>query len=366
MRTLPIVMLLFLFSCKKDSITKEYLIGSWKLEIEKLEGEIAPPPSPFEIPEGVEFLQDSIENFNGYYDYKNDSLIYVGNFSSYKIRGNKLVFKRGIFTSEKAIWEIVKPTPDTLFLKNSDTNFFLKRIHLNPADGSAFDQIIYSTTACYGRCAIHNLSLSTSGELSYLGEDFVPNVGAFKTTLNKNEIKWIFNKFYQLNPLALKEKYIDSITDLSTTTISFAQKGKIIKTIEIYGYEETPDELIWAKIALEILRKKSKFEPMNDWNSSFQLEDYTFRKGNKVLNLEKSEMYFLLTELSKAKTSNSTAFQKDYQIEIHQNKDREKPILKSIQTDGRYYLMEWQNEPSITYDLGYNFIERNFSESDFK
>lgn len=205
MKQIPLLLLLvFLLSCEKDTISKDYLIGSWKLEIEKTEGEIE-PPSPFDIPEGVAFLQDSIENFNGYFDFKNDSAIYVGNFTSYKIQGNKIVFKRGLFTQEKSVWEIVKPTPDTLFLKNSGSNFFLKRIHFNPADDSAFDQIIYSTTACYGRCAIHNLSISNTGEASYLGEEFVPNLGAFKTTLNRKETNWIFNKFYQLNPLELDD-----------------------------------------------------------------------------------------------------------------------------------------------------------------
>ncbi|MBK9511502.1 MAG: hypothetical protein IPO04_19665 [Cytophagaceae bacterium] len=102
-----------------------------------------------------------------------------------------------------------------------------------------------------------------------------------------------------------------------------------------------------------------------------KLHYYAFKKGGLILPLEKSESFYLWTELQKAKLSNKL-FNLKYKLTFignytywgpNPNKERKhKYEISSITTDGQYFKFEFNDSKSITYDLGYNFINRNFRQ----
>jgi hypothetical protein len=105
-----------------------------------------------------------------------------------------------------------------------------------------------------------------------------------------------------------------------------------------------------------------------------KLHYYTFEKNKKILRLQKSESFFLWTEIKKAEIVKKE-FNSEYSIGFRANytywgkdpnKERKhKYELDEIESNGRLFRFYFQDQESITYDLGYNFIERNFKEYDF-
>jgi len=100
---------------------------------------------------------------------------------------------------------------------------------------------------------------------------------------------------------------------------------------------------------------------------------YTFEKGRLILPLEKSESFYLWTELKKSKIT-SQNFAPIYAITFtgnytywgpDANKREHRYEIKKIVSDGRFFKFEYKDTPSETYDLGYNFVERNFKKDDF-
>ena len=363
-------------SCERSPYSYKDFEGDWKLEDILEEGE--EDYSHFEIfsPRvGLSFKDNSVENFNGYFDQINDSTFnYVGNFSTYKLKGNKLIFNRGLFKKEPMEWEITKVTKDTIYLKDVDDRFYLRRININTSPKNEFDQIIYSTSGCYGSCPIQDISIERNGNFYFFGEGYVKNTGVFKGHSNEELTSYVFQKFNNVNPLKLEEEYYSSTTDLFETTLTFIKNEKIIKTIVEYGYEKAPDELIWSYVPISNLPDQIKLNEIRSESPPLpDLEFFVFVNNNSILELKKSEGFYLWTEIkSHSKTTNDKFIEK-YNIRFIENfiywgprpKGSKKSNVKSIISDGQYFKFGMKDGTSITYDLGYNFVERNFSESDF-
>lgn len=99
---------------------------------------------------------------------------------------------------------------------------------------------------------------------------------------------------------------------------------------------------------------------------------YTVRTHSLILTLEKSESFFLWTELTNSKTD-KIQFDKKYEIRFHPNytywgpdpnkKDKRKKF-KAF-TDGRRFMFLNESGDTTYYDLEYNFIELNYNDDDF-
>lgn len=374
----PIFLLNFIIlSCEKSKFSKNDLIGDWKLETYIDPNETEDYFDDMSPRVGISFGIDSIENFNGYFDYypEDKKLKYIGNFSSYSIKNNKIILDRGLFKKEKMQWEILKITKDTIFLKDEEENFYLKRINFTPSNPEDFDQIIFSTSGCYGTCPIRDISIDKNGNVLFYGEGYISPTGIFKGKASQKQTELVFTKFRNASPLKLEDSYNAQVTDNPSLTTTYVKEGRIVKTIYDYGYTETPDELIWAYVPISKLQEKIRLNKLEDINSLPplpNLELIIFRTIKQKHILEKSEGFFLWSELLKSSlTENSfepifdVSFMDSYYYVGPNLETKIKMNFKKVTSDGRYFKFEFDDNSAKTYDLGYNFIERNFSESDF-
>ncbi len=94
---------------------------------------------------------------------------------------------------------------------------------------------------------------------------------------------------------------------------------------------------------------------------------FRFKKDSLILTLEKSESFYLWTELKKNKVSNLN-FEADKELDFERNSvywgqdpnenRKHKIMIDIIRTDGQSFEFRFQNDSSVYYDLGYNFISK--------
>lgn len=372
-------------SCSNEQEEKDKLANDFKKK--QIEGEwsIIDAKSEFDnifsYQNGVYFLNDSVELFNGYYTEGFDSVIgkrcinYLGNKTSYTISNDSILIKNLITKKWSFLGKIGKQNKDTLYLQMNDT--IIRKLCKLPSKLDTFpdfDQIVLSTSGCFGSCPISNISINKSGEVIFKGEGYVKHLGYFHSILDKKITERIFCKFRRANPLGLNNVYSVGHTDSETITTTFIKNGRIVKSIYDYG-NDAPKELIWAYTSLRDLDYILKMDSMNQFTISFpKLSSYTIIKKNKETHLKKSESFLLWMELQKAKTIEKDFIEKYSLINTHDYdywggdpnpKEKQTKKIKTITTDGRFYKFTFEDNSSTTFELGYNFIENNFKPSDF-
>lgn len=364
---------------KKNQRLKELLIGEWELCKEYATEDIPPPPF-FDRPFGIGFSQDSIEFFNGFFQADIDSITgkrmakYYGNFVSYHIKKDS-IFIQNVFNSKMEFkWKFVCLSNDTLYLAIDDsTTVKYRMLKYNIDTVSDFDQIIYSSSGCYGSCPIIDISIDKNNHILFQGEGYVKELGFYEGQLDNNLKIYIFDKFKKANLQKLEKYYAANHTDDESITTTYIKDNKIIKTIDDYGHKGTR-ELIWAYVPIANLHSVVNLKRIPDDEPFYpKYHYYTFEKGRLILPLAKSESFYLWTELKKSKIT-SQDFTPEYTITFtgnytywgpDANKREHKYEIKKIISDGRFFKFEYKNAPTVTYDLGYNFVEQNFEKEDF-
>lgn len=370
--------ILLIFGCETEKInTKNNLIGEWS-KIEEIKNDDV--PTFLYRPFGIGFTKDKIEFFNGFKRYDQDSITgkhqlnYKGTFTDYKIENDSIFIINPFNKNWEFKWRIKEQLNDKLILAKNDTTFIkLQKIKLKK--GNSFDQIIFSSSGCYGSCPIIDISINNKSKIYFQGEGYVQSLGFYKSIIDSVKTDYIFSKFAKTNIDSLKNEYAVGHTDDESITTTFVKDGQIIKTIHDYG-KAGPKELIWAYVPIQNLYTQIKLDSLaNDEPFYPKLHYYTFEKDSQILRLEKSESFFLWTELRDSKIVN-TKFNSNYNIGFRGNytywgadpneKRKHQYELDKIESNGRLFKFSFKDQKSITYDLGYNFIERNFKESDFK
>jgi len=355
------------------------LIGEWS-KIEKIENNDYPPPLGFNRPFGIGFTEDKIELFNGFRRYDQDSvtgkrqLNYKGTFTDYKVKNDSIFILNPFNKNWDFKWRIKEQLTDTLILTRNDT-IFIKLQRIKQKKDNSFDQIIFSSSGCYGSCPIIDISINNKNKIYFQGEGYIKPLGFYESLIDSIKTDYIFSKFAKANIDSLKKDYAVGHTDDESITTTFVKNGQIIKTINDYG-KAGPKELIWAYVPIQNLYTEIQLDSLtNDEPFYPKLHYYTFEKDSKILRLEKSESFFLWTEIKDSKIVN-TKFNSKYNIGFRGNytywgadpneKRKHQYELDKIESDGKLFKFSFKDQKSITYDLGYNFIERNFKESDFK
>lgn len=375
---------LFVFGCKQKNeseLTKKSLQGNWA-KVKIVESEFY-NIRPFSYtPFGLGFDNDSIDFFRGFLKYERDSITHKtninfrGNHTKYKLKGDSLFIKNPFLNKWDFKWQINIVKKDTLVLKKNDSIVYkLIKQKYDSDNLTEFDQIIFSRSGCYGRCPIIDISLDKSGNVLFQGEGYVNPLGFYKSIVNKKSTDFIFNKFKNADVIDLSNDYSDGPTDGESITTTFIKKGKIIKTI--YDYRKSaPRELLWAYVPIENLYNRIKLDSLPIDEPFYpKLQYYTFERDTSILSLQKSESFFLWTEINKSKIVNND-FKAKYTVGFRGNytywgkdpdkKRKHKYEIDKIESDGRYFKFYFKGQNPITYDLAYNFLEQNFKDSDFK
>lgn len=373
MKKLIITALVFVFAVSCHPEKQEYsqkIIGTWT--IEKHDDQTSEKPVLLytnDDPEIMVFEKDgTYTNRNGFFKFSRDQTIdenqtlYFGEKTKYAIKddsllifdpaenrfiGNKILH----FTTRKIILEQKDKSTITL-IPFSEKKF----------DNPPIDEIIVSKSPCFGSCPQNSSIINKTGHLFFYGESNNSKNGFYKNAVANKKIKDIFNELKHLDIESLQPEYQISITDLSSQSITFISKGKIIKTVYNYG-NESPFELrrlirnisyLYQNIPLQYIDLK---DPVLLYDMKSDKQEVTFNN--------ESETFYLFHELLKSKQiTNNTQnlpFSGKYHVDLPKDYDFQHVQLyqRIVNTDGRFFKVQKRNGSFTMYDLGYNFFIRN-------
>lgn len=355
-----ILLFFVLTSCKseKEKAFEKTIIGEWNFDkfitLNKENDFEELPPLPFMAKNGYIFNSDKtctlkpgfLKMIEGKSREENQ-IIYLGNSTEYKIKNDSLKIQN-LDTKKWDNYKIVSITSDTLTLqKKSDEllKFYKTNYTLDPTEN--YDEIIISSSGCYGTCAIFDLLISKNENALFFGEEYISKKGIFTSKISKNSFNDVENSFKKSNITKLKDRYSSNWTDLNTISVTFIKGKKIIKTISDYG-GESPDEF-----RMSYQRAKYLYQSLNLQNGQHYLPFQTIsqvKKGNELVYFEKSELFYLFYLLRNGKELPARKILNVYTLQGYGKNDEE----TEIKTDGRYFLV---NNKII--DIGFNFFEIN-------
>ena len=350
------ILLLTLISCEKKPINnyEKKIIGEWIFETEN------PKRKNYFI---TDFSYSFDKNGNceskpGYFDTKEKTetkerqTIFYGTKTKYKIEDDSL-YIYNLITKKWDASKIVGINSKTLKLNSSKKIILeLSKIKFKENKKEDFDKIIISKSPCFGSCPINDIEINKNGNVNYSGSHYNSKNGFFKSKISTNQFKEIELSFKKTNYLNLKDKYSANWTDDQEVSVTFVKDNKIIKSITDYG-RQSPKLFRINLEPLTFLYQKLKLSESKTIKDFQNIRYYRFQKGNQIISLTTSEVFYLFNLLDNSKTTNKkfrTQYITNYDIDFDVNK---------IETDGRFYKIFSKNKSSITLDLGFNFIEKN-------
>ncbi len=369
------LLLLLSSACKEEKKLSNPLIGDWSLIVDSTRVEDwyrSPRPGKGKL---YSFLNDSVVDTKTFY-YKDwserDSCIASKIFDSktkYRVSGDTLL----ILNSAKNIWDTIgkiRLSKDSLRVFRSNKEFVYRRIFYPIKPEENFDQIIISSSVCFGTCPVFDVSFDSEGSIYFNGEAYLDNLGFYKSKLSLESFNEIKNNFVQADFSHLKDSYHADWTDDFTVSVTFVKGGEIIKSIEDYG-EVSPPEFVYAYQRIEFLLQSINFQKIDsgllfDFDSYYNLY---FFNGKDNFRMNKSESFLLNFLLNKASTTTND-FDELYTLSFsrssyHKLCDNDYSISEKndkflkITTDGRYYKFYFRNEKPLTLDIGHNFISKS-------
>lgn len=364
MKKLSLFLLLILILSSCNSFDKKDLVGEWTIEEKEEKKQYDQPPVPFQRdPQIIVFNNDGTYIYkNGMFNFDRDSIRYYGEKTQFKIKGDLLLIfnpatkkfdsqKIVEISKNKIVLETKKKTLTTLIPFKSKTYD-----NLNPQ----IDKIIVSKSLCFGTCPSNSTVINNKGNFLFYGDLYNLKNGFFSYKISSHITKEIFDEMKYIDFYSLKPRYSTYITDQASSTITFISKGKIIKTVHDYG-EQSAFELRRLIRNISYLYQRIPLQSL----ITDPVLVYDFNSGTKAVDLQKSETFYLFSELLKAKTisqySENLPFTGKYLLPVPTNEDYKNLYLyrRSINTDGKIFKIQLEDKTFKTVDLGYNFFNEN-------
>jgi hypothetical protein len=277
---------------------------------------------------------------------------FLGTETKYKIDGDVL----SIFDLTDSAWQeaiILRLSNDTLSLQLSDnttTNFVRTRYQFDTTQ--LFDEVVVSTSGCFGTCPITSTLISQSGEVVYYGEQHTIHNGLYRFTLTKEEYNKVRSDFAKAKFNELEKTYEADWTDDEEITITFLKHGKIVKSITDYG-KVGPNELFWAYTPVRSMYQLKVLDSITTSPSVLGQPREFMSSIQSALDLSKSETFYLWNLLRQS-TEVNVPFVKKYSIGFDEGYE-----IRKLETDGRYFAFETSGGKRITFDIGFNYFEIN-------
>ena len=358
-----------LLSCKNDQENPylNLLLGDWTY----IENDSLKDAAPFKrnIMEGYSFHDKGICNKKTGYFKKIKTKIpgmenaigdrteqtttyFLGTETKYKIEGDSLK----ILNLSDSIWEgrkILRLSNDILSLQLSNhaiVNFNKSKYKIDTT--VLFDEVVVSTSGCFGTCPINNTIINQSREVIYYGENYNNQDGLYTFSLTNDQYNQVISNFKKVDIKHLKGKYEADWTDDEEIMLTFLKEGKIIKSIRDYG-KIGPTELYWAYTPVRNMYQLNKLDSLKVNPSLLSQPMDIMFPFQMTLGLSKSEAFYLWNLLRQAKQMKEP-FTKKYEINFHGTAQ-----IKKVETDGRFYTFETLDGNEMTFDIGFNFFDRN-------
>jgi len=363
---IPFLIIILLVSCKEPQTPQQMLLGNWVF------AKTLNQPSYkwlLNNHSGYEFSANKVCNFKqGFFESKmlvdtagnrNNFVDYLGTETRYELRKDSLK----VFDLSEKKWDsfkIKKLTADTLIIGHkSSWSVYTKKEYEIDNNVPDFDEIIVSNSGCFGSCPMNDIRINRNGNVVFYG--YFNNIkdGVFTSHITKKDFEYIENKFKIANYNKLSNHYYSSVTDNSTTSITFLKNGKILKTIDDYA-NNSPLEFVWAYTPLKYISQDLELVPEKH-TGYFTFSFYaSYNTKNTRLDLTGSEKFLLMNSLENSRESHKI-FHETYSIEFYENKEE-----ISITTDGRFYKFYFKDKTTKTVDMGYNFLTENKLSNTFQ
>ncbi|WP_430408909.1 DUF6438 domain-containing protein [Kordia sp.] len=345
---------------------KNRIQGSW-VDINAEEVRNTNYFAPFKVPFGVNFQNDRVDFFKQFTKYEQDTLTNKKHFNafagfiSYQLKADSLFIINPLHKNLEFTYTIDASLKDTLLLKKNDTLLYtLERFSQLKKDTLSFDQLVFSRSNCFGSCPIMNISVDKNGAVLFYGEQFTAVIGQYKAKLSPEFTTYLFKKFEAIQISKIEANYSVKHTDDQTISTTFLENGKIVKTIRDYGKAGTK-EMLWAYQTIENLYTQIKLSSLTIDETKPKFNQYSFEKEGTQLLLEKSESFILWNAFQNALIT-TNRFKNLYIFDTSYYRNE---YIK-VESDGQFYKFYFKNGTITTYDIGYNFITKNFKDSDFK
>ncbi len=95
--------------------------------------------------------------------------------------------------------------------------------------------ITIERTVCFGSCPDYALTIYGNGTVNYEGRNFVAVTGTRTASISSGNVRELVNNFYDIHYFSLRDKYVDQVSDLPTTTTSISVDGRFKKIVDYYG-----------------------------------------------------------------------------------------------------------------------------------
>lgn len=347
-----------IFSCHGPNYDhyKNLIIGDWlfvKVErSESVQTDSLDVYTPTKMLHGYTFKEGGVcQSLPGYFKMSESTDIeFSGKNTKYVLYKDSL----RIFNLARNGWDkrrIVSLTDKNLVLQIDDTTNLIYKKEIHPiARKLSFDKIIVSLSSSSGYSA-RDIVLSKNGDIVFYNEPWRKKNGMFTSKISLQDFQNIEDDFSKAHIDGLKNIYECTCSEFEQVTVTFIKDGKIYKTVRDEG-AEAPKEFYWAYNSTTYLYQLLKLQP-ESIDQRFPNEMYAFKKGNKIISLERSEGFYLSYLLKSAKVVKEK-FKADFLLySLSQNE------FDDIRTDGRFYKIKLKDGTSETLDLGYNFLVKN-------
>jgi hypothetical protein len=366
-----------LIDCSRHAKSNDYeklILGEWSFVTDfqnppptETNSDLPPPPPPpwDNVKHGYVFSANgNCENKLGYYkrfarkDHERSFVQFLGTSTKFKIEDDSLK----IFNLSDSSWWAVKIfsiTPDTMIFQFTDSTFSKYSRAFYHVDNSAdFDQIIISSSGCYGTCPRSDVLIKRSGDLIFHGAEYNTKNGYFKGHVENPQYSKLENDFKKTNFLKLADKYFSGGTDREEISVSFIKNDTIVKTISDYG-RAAPPEFYWAYIPTRYLYQSIALDTISKIPGYLLINHLRFEKGNKICPLSRSESFYLWNLLLNSSLVQIT-FKPQYNLGFRGTEN-----LLRITTDGQYFRFELKDKSRFTLKLKFNFLTANKFDSKF-
>jgi len=333
-------------------------------------------------PNAFAFTLDSVEFYHGIYTENHpDSTrrtgvhsVYWGNWAAYKVRGDSILWehpadkKWQLLGTIRALRQdsllIAPPLSSAAGLPYAVTYQREGYKKLPPAQAKAcYDEIAFGVSGGLPSAWV----LSRSGDALYQRPSRV--VGLQQGRLTPYQRDLLFGKF-ELVDTATAARRVGAGYDGTTVSVCFIRNHQIVAEFNDWGRfpgeMRGAKELLWAYVPAASVPSQVQWVPSGfpaPFAGVLQLD--TIVEPDGIIRLSVAENAYLQAELAKspqAATSpplpDTVRFWQPVQ-RLPQASSRPSPTLTGMRTNGRYYRCSFSTGATTTYDLGYDFLERN-------
>ena len=366
-KTLFYLAIIFLiYSCSIFEQNKELIIGQWKSEEQysilggKItfysNGNLHLSPGIFNLKEGQKHphIKD-----------------YVTDIADYKLIDDSLFISTSVDSLVKINAMIEFLNRGELVLRVGDSIQCYKKVEIEPSSNSnKITKLVY-TSIGYAPDAI-DFAVDMNGYVIYDYIQFAPNNIMYDNRGKNIFVEHIFNNAELLNINKINASLKYPLGSHSRYEILFISDSVIVgdlDLVEFYSIPEYSNILFPLLLSTTFINKRIENpRKISSRFSGLSMHSFVTYSGKHSAKITYLQSFFLLTELHNAEEINSNRVF-TYSVSFDEGGQiftKDWHNIKSIQTDGRYFNFNLDNEESVIFDIGFNYITNNYSQNDFK